>query len=91
MTTYFYDVKRGSTEITLEYSITGLISGSFVGGCYDGPDEGGEAEIVCAFTDNAPNYQITDDECERWTALIEEEHDHTSDDDMSDFYDSLYA
>jgi hypothetical protein len=84
--TYFKDFEReDGTEITVEYSITPYDSGVSSGPaeiCY--PPEGGEVEILKAFTDAGP-IDLTDDEERVWPQDIFENHDFS--DDYDDYDD----
>jgi len=75
MTTYFHHVtKEGiQDEICLEYTITDLRPQT-----YFEPAEGGEVEIVNSWIEpSGKPYEMSDEECEKWSETIAEEHDHS--------------
>ncbi|PSJ60793.1 hypothetical protein [Pseudaminobacter soli (ex Li et al. 2025)] len=82
--TYFMDFERADeTEVSVEYTISAYDPGNTYGpaeSCY--PPEGGEVEIIKVFNDAGP-VVCTDDEAEKWSAYIAENHDHG--DDYDDF------
>ena len=77
--TFFMDFNRldpDETEITVEYSITPHIPAT-----WDDPAEGGEVEIVKAFTTDDPDVTLTADECQKFAEHIAEHHE----DDHGDY------
>jgi len=75
--TYFHHFTKGDAdneiEICVEYSITGLSPAT-----YWDPAEGGEVEIIKAWIEpGGKDYDISDDENEKWSETIAEEHDHS--------------
>lgn len=85
--THFTTFERDDgTEVTIEYTISDYDAGVSSGPaeiCY--PPEGGEVEIIKAFTDAGPVIW-TDDEDHKWSTKIFEEHDF-SDDGWDDYHE----
>lgn len=73
--THFETFERDDgTEVTVEYTISDYDPGVCSGppeDCY--PPEGGEVEIVKVFND-AGTVEYTDDEGEKWSVWIAENH-----------------
>lgn len=84
--THFQSFERDDeTEVTVEYTISDYDPGVLSGppeNCY--PPEGGEVEIIRVFTD-AGDVTFTDDEAEKWSDWIAQNHDF--DDDYDDYLD----
>ena len=80
--TFFHHVQKEgmvNEEICLEYTITSLRPAT-----YWEPAEGGEVEIIKAWIEpSGKDYNISDDENEKWSRKIAEEHDHS---DSGDFH-----
>jgi len=75
--THFHHVQKpdqtGNEEICLEYTVS-----SFRSATYFEPSEGGEVEIIKAWTEpSGVDYFPTDDEAEKWAQEIAETHDHS--------------
>lgn len=76
--------------VTVEYTITAYDPGVSSGpaeSCY--PPEGGEVEIINVKNADGEKVVTTDDEDEKWSTWIMENHDH--DDDRHDYYEDRDA
>ena len=62
------------TEVTVEYTITGIVPAT-----YWQPSEGGEVEIVKVTDADGNPVQHTDAEDEKWSTWIAENHDFNED------------
>lgn len=86
--TYFETFERDDeTEVTVEYTISAYDPGVSSGPaeiCY--PPEGGEVEIIKVFNDSG-DLKWTDDEDEKWSAWIAENHQFDDGDDYDDYRD----
>jgi hypothetical protein len=87
-THYMTFERDNETEVTVEYTITPYDPGNTYGpaeNCY--PPEGGEVEIVKVFSDTDPDIKWTNDEDQKWSQKIFEDHDFDDCDDYEDWRD----
>jgi hypothetical protein len=63
-----------AVDVTVEYTAT-----PFYPATWDDPAEGGEIEIVAAWTDDAADFSWTADQEARWREVIEQTHDFDDD------------
>ena len=75
--TFFHHLQNdkvtGNEEICIEYTITALRPAT-----YWEPAEGGEVEILKAWIEpSGKDHIISDEEYEKWSETIAEQHDHS--------------